>query len=90
MTSHPMRDFARILRDARAALGPVEVYPTDTDRRLSAMPPRVADTPRPWPAFVWALFLVAAFFAGCGVALIVADMIATGSATAVQARGASW
>jgi hypothetical protein len=84
-----MRDFGRILRDARAALGPVDVYPTDTDRRLSAMPPRVADMP--WPWWAWFLFGAAAMLGGLGVALIVADAIATGAATAVQAQEyASW
>jgi hypothetical protein len=92
MTRHiPEGDSLRDLRTAADILREgFDVWPADADerriddflRRTRARPVM----PRPWPLLVWALFLVAAFFAGCGVALIVMDMIATGGATALQAE----
>jgi hypothetical protein len=46
--SHPMRDFARILTDARNALGPPDIYPTRADPRFAQFPPRVTGPALPW------------------------------------------
>lgn len=67
--SHPMRDFNRIMRDARAAFGPVDIYPTATDRRLATLAPRVT-TPRTIPPLAWFLFGLATGTAGSLLAML--------------------
>ena len=83
--THPMRDFGRILRDARAAFVPVDVYPTDTDRRLAAMPPRGKPERlvQHWHAIA---FIIAIFAAGLFLGWFANKAIANAAAAVVQAE----
>lgn len=84
-TLRPLKDAAEILRHG------FDVWPENADeRRIDDFLRRTRARPvtrRPVPAYVWALFLLAAFCAGAGLAVIIGDMLATAAATVVQAEG---
>jgi len=86
--SQPLRDFGRTLRDARAAFGPVDVYPvraqSDLDRRLSAMPPRVSVPRPPYLSLFLACAVVGA--AGFSAGWFVSKAIANAAATITQSE----
>lgn len=91
----PEGDSLRDFRNAADVLRHgFEVWPADADERriddfLRRTRARPVQRVRPW--WIGVLFLVAAFLAGAGLAVIVGDMVQTGAATVLEAqRVAGW
>lgn len=76
MSSHPMRDFGRILTDARNALGPVDIFPaTPQERAADKLLRKARARPSPPPSarllmLAWFLFGIATGLIGALLALI--------------------
>lgn len=90
-----LRDFKRILSDAGAALGPIDVYPSTPQERAADKLLRKAMarpvTPRPVPWLVPFLFGAAAMALAVALAVFAVDAVQTGAAAAVEAeRVAAW